>query len=421
MKEYLLSIVEKYKTIIKNTGYLSIIEVIRLLLPFIAMSYLIKTVGVENYGLAVFSQAVNYYFIIFINWGLEVSAVKDVSVNRDCNDKLGRIAGSVLGVKAILFAVSLLVLTVLLFTVPLFSEHKILFFFAFLTCFAEAIFPVWLFQGLEKMKYITICKVASIVFYTGTVFAFIREPSDYELIVLLQSLGNILSSVISVVLIYKVLKLRLLIPSKEELLITFRSGTAFFMSRLSVVINNTTAKTVSGFVFNMELVSAFDVAQKIAQAAIVPLQMINNATYPHIAKTLDKGFLKKFGMVMMAIAFMLAVGVYVMAPWLVTLFTGGKLLVSVTILRILCMWVLLNGATYFLGTTSLVSFGHPKEFNLSVIFSSLVLIAMYGICYWLEVFNIENFALALVVSEVFIVAFRFYYCVKYDILQFDLK
>lgn len=76
----ILQKIKNHKTIVKNTGYLSIIEVIRMAMPFIALPYVLKTIGASNYGLAVFAQTIISYFSIFINFGLDVSAVKDVSI-----------------------------------------------------------------------------------------------------------------------------------------------------------------------------------------------------------------------------------------------------------------------------------------------------------------------------------------------------
>ena len=70
----------KYKIIVKNTGYLSILEVLKLAMPFIDVDYIIRIVGGENYGLIAFVQTVVSYFSIIINFGLDVSAVKDVAI-----------------------------------------------------------------------------------------------------------------------------------------------------------------------------------------------------------------------------------------------------------------------------------------------------------------------------------------------------
>ena len=92
--------------LVQNTGYLSIIEIFRLLMPFIALPYIIKTVGVTNYGSIVFAQAIISYFQIFINWGLDISAVKDVSISRNNPGELNRIVSSVLLIKLLYLLLS---------------------------------------------------------------------------------------------------------------------------------------------------------------------------------------------------------------------------------------------------------------------------------------------------------------------------
>lgn len=59
--------VRNNKVIFQNTGYLSIIEIIRLAMPFIALPYVIRIIGIDKYGIAVFAQTIVSYFSIFIN------------------------------------------------------------------------------------------------------------------------------------------------------------------------------------------------------------------------------------------------------------------------------------------------------------------------------------------------------------------
>ena len=56
----------KYKVIVHNTTYLSVLEILKMVMPFVALPYLISTVGADKYGLVVFAQAIISYFIIFI-------------------------------------------------------------------------------------------------------------------------------------------------------------------------------------------------------------------------------------------------------------------------------------------------------------------------------------------------------------------
>ncbi len=414
----LINKLKNNKTILKNTGYLSIIEIIRLIMPFIALPYIIRTVGAGNYGTAVFAQTIISYFSIFINWGLDISAVKDVSVHRNEPNELNRIVSAVLSIKSLLLLCSFVVLLVGLWSIPYMAGHKTLFLFAFITCFSEILFPVWFYQGIEKMKYLTLVRTSSIIFYTIAVFCFIHAPEDYERIVLLQSLGNLLAGAISLYLLFVVNKVRLVRVGLDRLRSTFTDSFPFFMSRLSVILNNTMAKTMSGIFFSMEAVAAFDLAQKIAHVSLIPMQMLNQAVYPHIAKTLSKSFVRKFLYVNISLSTVVATALFILAPFGIHFFAAEQLDESVSILRILTLWVLFGGMTTYIGSPVLVSFGYPKPFNISVILSTVTLGVLYLIFYLSGVFTIYHFAWALVISEFVILLYRGYYCFYYRIISF---
>ena len=129
-----------------------------------------------------------------------------------------------------------------------FRDNYVLFLLSFLSCLSEILFPVWFYQGVEKMKYITLIRFTSIFFYTVTVFIFIKNESDYLLIPLLQSLGWLLSGVISFFMLIRVEKISLFVPTIESIRRYFKESVPFFVSRVSVVINASMAKLDSTFV-----------------------------------------------------------------------------------------------------------------------------------------------------------------------------
>ena len=92
---------KRYNTIIKNTGYLSVLEIFKLIMPFIALPYIIRVIGAENYGLIAFVQTVISYFSMFVNFGLDISAVRNVALARNDEDKLAEVVSSVLCLKCI--------------------------------------------------------------------------------------------------------------------------------------------------------------------------------------------------------------------------------------------------------------------------------------------------------------------------------
>lgn len=407
---------KNHKIIVQNTGYLTAVEVMRMVLPFVALPYVIRTIGGERYGTIAFAQTVISYFIIFINFGMDVSAVKDVSVHRNDKTRLNRVVSSVLLLKFCLFLLAFVVLLLGITFIPYLRSERLLYLFAFMSCFSEILFPVWFYQGIEKMKYLTLIRLTSILFYTTTVFLFVRNAGDYVNVALLQSLGSILSGAISFYVLFKIEKIRLLLPSMNDLRKCFVDSIPFFMSRVSVVANNGMAKIVSGIFFNMEVVGAFDLAQKISTSALVPMQMMNQAVFPHIAKTKSISFVRKYLRIDVLLSLCAAVLLFLLAPWGVKLFAGEQYPEAVALLRILAVWVFFGGITTYIGAPVLVSFGYPKPFNVSVLLSTLSLALLYGVCYVFNQFSIYSFAWTLVCSEFVILLYRGYYCFKYKLL-----
>lgn len=409
-------LIRKNKGVFSNTIFLSIIEIIRIGLPFITLPYVIKTIGTEKYGEVVFAQSVISYFIIIINYGLNISAVKDISVNRENSVKLNEILSSVLLIKLILLLLMIVILIFSLAYLPILKENKILFIYAFLACIAEVLFPIWYYIGIEKMKYLTLIQVSSILFYNIFIFIIVKTDKDYPYVALLYSLSNILSALISFYILFIKDKRRFVLPPLEGILRYFYESTPFFISRISDVFNSNIAKILSGIFFNMHLVAAFELAQKMASVAVIPISMLNRSLYPNIAKNLNRETAMNFFYIVLGVSFCVSLSVFFISPFIIQYFSGNQLNESVIILRILCLFTFCAGLSTYVGTPILVAFGYPKPFNLSVLLSSLVMLFFYCCLYLFNIVTIYNFAIALVLAELFVFLYRLYYSKKYKIL-----
>lgn len=409
-----------YFIILKNTGYLTIIEIIRLLMPFIALPYLISTVGSKNYGIVIFVQTIVSYFSYFINFGLDVSAVKDVSVNRESKGKLSEIVCTILGIKFGFFLVSLLILSIALFFIPFGRLHSFLFYSAFLTCFSDVLFPIWFFQGIERMKYLTIVRAASIFLYTGSIFIFIKAPEHYERIALLQSICNLLAGGISIFILTRIIQIRISIPSFYNIKKTLKTAFPFFLSRLSNFFNLSLGNIICGSFFSMHLVAAYDLMQKIAAGASLPISMLCQAVYPHIANERKRSFTTKFLFVVIGISFLISLCMFILAPMANDLFARGVLPESIILIRIASISVFFAGIDVYMGAPILVSFGHFKPFNTSVFLATIVLVLTCLALYLTNNITYLSFIIAFVLAEIATTIYRFYYCKKFKLIDFSL-
>ena len=77
-----------------------------------------------------------------------------------------------------------------------------MFYYSFIKVISLAFFPTWFFQGIEKMKYITIIDIFSKSLYTIAIFIFIDSESDYILVPLVSGAGYLIGTLLSLYYIF---------------------------------------------------------------------------------------------------------------------------------------------------------------------------------------------------------------------------
>ena len=406
----------KYGLVLKNASYLTLFEVMRMVMPFIALPYLFGVVGEERYGTVVFAQAIVALFTLFINFGLDISAVRDVSIHRNNPQRLNQIFSSVILIKSALALVVTAVLALMIRLIPALSAISTLLAFAFLACLSDIWLPVWYYQGRENMKVLTIVRFISIAFYTVTLFLFIRRAEDYPYIALLQSLGLILSAAVSCYYVFVRDGIRFCLPPLAFIRRTFRESIPFFASRASLAVNAYMAKIMSGIYLSGAEVAAFDVAQKVLNGGMVPIQMLNQALYPNLSRSRDRAMLPSLLRIVALLIAAITVVLFALSDPIVRILSHGELSEASALLRLLCLYLFFSGFSVFFGTSVLVAFGRQRPFNISVICSTAALLLCYSVMIYFHLNSIYLYALALIVAEVVVLGYRAFFVRKYGLI-----
>ena len=178
------------------------------LIPLIIIPYLINVVGSEKYGIYAFGFALIFYLINIVQYGFSLSAVRLISLNRENKTKLNSIYSQVFTTQLYLTFTVLFVLSLLVSFVDKFSEYYVIYLFFYILIIGELLTPMWLFLGIEKMRFITIVNLISKSTFAILTFLLVNKESDFIYISLYQSIGFLISGLTAQYIVFVKLRNR---------------------------------------------------------------------------------------------------------------------------------------------------------------------------------------------------------------------
>ena len=220
------------KTLIENFFSLSLLQIAGYVFPLITLPYLARVIGVDKFGEIAFALSVVICFQTVTDWGFGYTATRDIAKNKDSKEAISRIFCNVMSAKLLLLLVSVMVFTICVYAIPYLRERQLILWVTFVCVPGSLMFPDWFFQGIEKMKYITIMNVLSKLVFTILVFIVIKKQQDYIYQPLLHALAFFVNGIIALWVIFKKFHVRLVVPSFSDIWISIKSSSNMFVSLL---------------------------------------------------------------------------------------------------------------------------------------------------------------------------------------------
>ena len=284
------------KIILENFASLTTLQSINYVLPLIVLPYLVRTIGPEKFGLIAFAQAFIQYFMILTDYGFSLSATRKISLCTGQKDTCA-IFSSVMTVKFILAGASFLILMIIINFVPKFKHDWLLYVFSFGAVIGNTLFPVWFFQGQEKMRYISIINIAGGLIYAGFIFLFIRSPRDYLLVPLFNSLFFLGTGIMGLRVAFKKFNLEFVIQSYSDIKEELKTSWNIFTSVVAINAYTTTRIFAVGLLTNNILTGYYSIAERIAGVVqTFPLASLSQAVYPRISKIFSRSKKRALGL-----------------------------------------------------------------------------------------------------------------------------
>ncbi len=394
---------------IENFFSLTLLRVITLIVPLLTFPYLIRVLGSETYGLIIWSWSIITFFILFINFGFNLSVTKYIAIHRDDKDKLSEIVSTAIATRLFLFFVSLILFILLVELIPKMHENRILFYLFFGLTIGETLMPMWYFQGIEKMKYTAIITSAVKILFTILVFWIIKEQSDYLKVPILYAIASLASALVAYSIILFKDKVYLQKPTIENMIFYIKDSVALFLSdSLFVVQSNITILFIEHYL-GLSEVAYFDLLQKFINILITPFHILAKVLYPHIARVKDFILLKNAMIVSTLIAVALIAVIYVFKYNIILLLFGTANIELEPLIFIFSLSILFANLSSLLGKNLLVVLGRNNRLLISIFLGLIVYITLLYMIISSEQATLELIIISILLSYLTDMVTRIYF------------
>ncbi len=416
---------EEGKRLFSNFVSLSSLQLVNYVLPLISFPYLVRVLGVEKFGLIAFATATIMYFQILTDYGFNLSATREISIYRENKEKVQEIFSSVMIIKLGLLILSFILLSTLVFSFEKFRKDWEVYFLSFGMVVGQVLFPVWFFQGMEKMKYITFLNILAKGIFTVAIFIFVKQQSDYWKVPLLNSIGFILAGVLSLWIVYKDWNIGLKFVGFESIVRELKEGWYIFISTVAISLYTVSTTFILGIFTNNVIVGYYAAASRIIEAAKGLIGPISQTIYPFVNRKVSQSkeeglkLIRKITKYIGITTFVISLFIFLFSEQIVHLMLGKNYEESIIILKILSFHPFIIGLSNVFGIQAMLSFDRKEAFQNILLSASILNIILSMIL--VPMFQHIGSAVAVTVVEVFVTVTMFLYLQNTGIKILELR
>ena len=368
---------KEINTVVKNAIYLLSTKGLTYIFPLFVLGYLVKTLGTASFGQYSIILTVCVYAQVVVDYGFSLTTSRELAKQRE-NDEV---------VSTLYFETTILKLIFVILIYPLyyfvcdfyfgesavFSSSQI----GYLLVVGNAFFPIWFFQGIERLGLVSLVNILSKLISFALTFIFVKGQTDVTNALLVQAVPLLTLAVIcNVFIMCKFVSFRSSAISKKGMLLGIKDGWDVFVSSLSAALLTNSAVLILGSITTESVVGIYSAAERLAKAVSALFAPITQAIYPYncrsFSMSIHDGFssAKKTGIPMAFIAAITSVAIYISSNLVgVALDLSFE---STDILNVFAIWIFFGVVNNVLGIQILCASSNARLYSNAFVLCSLI-------------------------------------------------
>lgn len=404
-----------HKTL-SNLIHVGFIKFANIFAKYFLVLYLVRVLGEKSYGALTWIDSFIQYLLVYINFGFDLFIVKKIIEKKDNKIETDKIISSVLTLKLFLFLSSFLILFFLINLLAI-NEYVNLFILMLFMGIGEVFFPLWYFQGIQKMKYMSLTSLISKSVLVLLTLFLVTSPNDLLLYIIILVFSNALYGGFGYFFLNKVSNFIFTFPSFLVIKKYFIEGFLFYLGRTSTLFMNFGTIFIIGKFFAKDLVTGFDISSKIIFVFVFVFEVIQQSVFPGIVESKNKTKLLKLFIFTFLLSIIFYLTVYFFSDFFLFFLGGSEMLKYIYLLKKLSILIPIIGVTTILGSCGLVAFGAIKKFNFSFIISAVLYILSIFILQQLDILTFQNIILIRILVDLLMAMIILYHSIQLKLFE----
>lgn len=403
---------QEFKAIIKNATYLIFTKGVTYIFPVFALGYLVKTLSIENFGKYSIVLTICAYAQVIVDYGFSLTASREVAKQRSFIVELSRIYFETTIVRVVL---AIIVYPFYYITCSKFMDDGSLLLssqIAYAIVIGNTLFPVWFFQGIEKLGSIMFLNIFGKAISFALIFIFVKEENDVSIALLVQAIPVLLVSVIcNFIILNKYIHFDVTNITAQGLWYSLKDGWSIFISSIASAVLTNSAILILSSTTTAHNVGLYAAAERLAKAIGGMFTPITQAIYPYNCRQFSKSSadglysVKKTGVPIIFLAGLMLVVIYFLSDLIgLNLNLNNE---SIDMFNVFLVWLFFGVVNNVLGIQILCSSSHGNAYSRAFIICAFIsIVLIYSLCI---TYAGIGAVIAISIGEIFLMFLLLYY------------
>ncbi len=277
------------KRILTHFASLAFADCFNKALAFIGVAYLARVLKAEGFGKIEFAQAIIVYFMLVANLGLSTFGTREIAKEKSA---IKTYVDQILSMKLCLSLLSYALLVIFTFLVRQPEEVRSLLLIYGFTILTFSLTLDWVFQGIERMEYVALARMATQAVYVGGLLLLVKNSEQLLRVPTIRIAAALTGASL---LLYVFLKGYSNIRFRFDLQVwkqILRQSIPMGLSFILINIYYTFDTVMLGFMKGEAMVGYYNAAYKVVLLFIGFAGLFGTAIFPVLARSYNESSVK---------------------------------------------------------------------------------------------------------------------------------